>query len=76
MSTMTKKKVIFCNLRNDLPQCRKDPPALYMAYGMGIMMDICKANYLDFDFFDTYVLSDGTKSFLEYYKEIKQIWAK
>lgn len=64
------KKLLFCNLKYDLPQCRKEPGAFYLPHGLGIIMDIAMKKSINYDYFDTY-LHGNTKTFLQYYQKQK-----
>lgn len=66
------KKLLFCNLHYDLPECaRSGKGNEYLPMGLGIIMDIASKSKISFDYFDTYLEGD-TNDFFSYYEENKQ----
>lgn len=69
---MKKRKLLFCNLRYDLPVCSQAVyDKFFLVYGMGIIQDLATKHSIPFDYYDTYT-SGSTDSFLSYYKKERQ----
>ncbi len=62
------KRILFCNLKYDLAQCRQQPHSFHLPYGLGIIMQIAGAHGIEYDFVDTYLKGD-TEQFLHRYAQ-------
>lgn len=66
---MKKKRLLFCNLRYDLPECNQAVYGkFFLVYGLGIIQDLATQHSIPFDYYDTYVYG-STDTFFTYYQK-------
>lgn len=69
---MTKRRLLFCNLRYDLPECNQAVyDKFFLVYGLGIIQDIATRHSIPFQYYDTYT-SGSTNAFFSYYQSEQQ----
>jgi len=69
---MIDKKLLFCNLKYDLPECNQEVyEKMFLVYGLGIIQEIASRKGISYDYYDTYT-SGSTNTFIDYYRENRQ----